>query len=505
LIVAYSSAPQSGMAPEPTGPEETDMQATPMRRSAAALLPALALWTAACSTNPATGGTQLSLISEAQEIEMGREADAAIVAQMGLYPDEALQRYVHQLGTRLAATSERPNLPWTFRVIDDHAVNAFALPGGFIYVTRGIMANLESEAQLATVLGHEIGHVTARHSVEQLSRQQLAQLGLGIGAILRPDLAGVIDLAGTGLGLLFLKYGRDDERQSDELGVRYMTRANFDPRVSPQVFVMLERASQVEGAGRVPEWLSTHPDPGNRAQHLTQLVSDLQAQGTNLSSFTVNAEEYVQRLDGLTFGPNPREGFFRDGVFWHPDLRFRITFPGGWQTQNTKQAVLAMSPQQDALMQLTLAQGSAAQAAQTFASQQGVQTSGVQRGDVNGLPAAALEFAANTQSGTVQGRAAWIEYGGNVYQIIGYGTQQRWGANQGAVVQSIQSFARVTDQSILSVQPLTLDVVRADRATSFQQFAQQNAGPIEVERLLLLNQAQPTDQIRAGELVKRVR
>jgi predicted Zn-dependent protease len=481
------------------------MRATPIGRAVTALFPVLALSAAACSTNPATGGTQLSLISESQEIEMGREADAAIVAQMGLYPDEALQRYVHQLGTRLAATSERPNLPWTFRVIDDHAVNAFALPGGFIYVTRGIMANLESEAQLATVLGHEIGHVTARHSVEQLSRQQLAQLGLGLGAILRPDLAGVIDLAGSGLGLLFLKYGRDDERQSDELGVRYMVRANFDPRPSPQVFQMLERASALEGAGRVPEWLSTHPDPGNRAEHLTQLVADLQAQGQDLSTLTVNADEYVQRLDGLTFGPNPREGFFRDGVFYHPDLRFRITFPGGWQTQNTKQAVLAMNPQQDAIMQLTLAQGSAAQAAQAFASQQGVQSTQIQRGDVNGMPAAALQFAANTQGGTVQGRAAWIEYGGNVYQLIGYGTQQRWSANEPAVVQSIQSFARVTDSSILNVQPLTLDVVRADRAMTFQQFAQQNAGEIGAERLLLLNQAQPNDAIRAGELVKRVR
>jgi predicted Zn-dependent protease len=466
----------------------------------AGLLPVLAL-TAGCATNPATGERQISLIGEQQEIAMGREADAAIVAQLGLYDDDALQRYVQQLGGQLAAASERPDLPWTFRVVDDPTVNAFALPGGFIYVTRGIMAYLGSEAQLASVLGHEIGHVTARHSVEQMSRAQLAQIGLAVGTIIRPDLAGVFDLAGTGLQLLFLSYGRDDERQSDDLGVRYMTRANYDPREAPLVFDMLERVSAAEGAGRVPEWLSTHPDPGNRRDRLNEAIA---ASGQSYANAIVDRNDYLQRLDGIVYGPNPREGFFRGTEFLHPDLRFRFTFPQGWQTQNQKQAVLAGSPRQDAIMQITLAQGSAQSAAQAFLSQQGLQAGAAQSGNINGLRAVAAPFAAQTESGVIEGRAAWIEYDGNVYQVLGYGTQQSWRGNEAAVVNSIQSFARLTDSSALNVQPLRLDLVTANQSLPLEQFAQRNAGPVDAQRVLLLNQTTTGPTVERGALVKTV-
>ena len=164
--------------------------------------------------NPATGERQLTLIGEAQEIQMGREADQEISASLGLYADEAAQRYVSALGQELAAKSERPDLPWSFKVVDDPIVNAFALPGGFIYVTRGIMAHLSSEAELVAVLGHEIGHVTGRHSVERLSKAQLANVGLGVGMIVSPRFRQFGDLAQMGMGLLFLKYSRDDEREA---------------------------------------------------------------------------------------------------------------------------------------------------------------------------------------------------------------------------------------------------------------------------------------------------
>src|SRR5439155_757503 len=180
--------------------------------------------TAACATNPATGAKQLSLVSESQEIQMGREYDREVTASIGLYPDSALQRYEQQFGSRLAATSERPGLPWSFHVVDDPVVNAFALPGGFIYVTRGILAHLNSEAELAGVVGHEIGHVTARHIASRMTKQQLAQVGLVVGSIASPQLERYAGLASSALNVLFLKYSRDDESQADHLGLRYMRR-----------------------------------------------------------------------------------------------------------------------------------------------------------------------------------------------------------------------------------------------------------------------------------------
>src|SRR6266540_3889933 len=229
----------------------------------------------ACARNPATGARQLSLISESREIQMGREYDQEVRSSLGLYPDSALQRYVQELGARLAARSERPNLPWTFHVVDDPVVNAFALPGGFIFVTRGILGHLRSEAQLAAVVGHEIGHVTARHTVNQLSKQQLAQVGLTVGSIVSPEFERFGGLASAALGVLFLKYSRDHESQADELGLRYMRRGGYDPREMPDVFTLLDRVSQGAGGGRVPEWLATHPAPANRRERIVQEIAGL--------------------------------------------------------------------------------------------------------------------------------------------------------------------------------------------------------------------------------------
>jgi predicted Zn-dependent protease len=246
-----------------------------LRRRLARVLAAgsLAVGVTTCATNPATGGRMLSLISESQEIAMGREADASIVAQMGLVPDTALQRYVSDLGLRLARASERPSLPWTFRVVDDPIINAFALPGGYIYVSRGILAHFNSEAELASVLGHEIGHVTARHSVQQLSKQQLAQIGVGVAQIAAPRLGDFLGVAVAGLELLFLKFSRDDENQADQLGLRYMRRGGYDSREMVKVYVMLERVSGASGGGRIPDWQSTHPNPADRQQRINAAVA----------------------------------------------------------------------------------------------------------------------------------------------------------------------------------------------------------------------------------------
>src|SRR5436309_623820 len=306
-----------------------------MTHSRFPLVALVAVVVVGCAVNPATGARQLMLISESQEIAMGRDYDQQVTASIGLYADTAWQHWIQQFGARLAASSERPNLPWTFRVVDDPVVNAFALPGGYIYVTRGILAHLNSEAELAGVVGHEIGHVTARHSVSRMTKQQLAQLGLAVGAIASPDVGRYAGLASQALGVLFLKYSRDDESQADELGLRYLRRASYDAREMPHVFEMLARVSQAQGGGRVPEWLATHPNQENRRGRIEQ---DIAAGPQAFSGTVVNRDSYLQRLSGLVFGTNPREGYFKGAEFFHPELRFRITFPDGWKTSNAKEA-----------------------------------------------------------------------------------------------------------------------------------------------------------------------
>ncbi|MGH9893221.1 MAG: M48 family metalloprotease, partial [bacterium] len=283
-----------------------------------------------CARNPVTGKSELSLVSESQEIQMGQQAAKEVAQTIGFYKDPAVSAYVADIGKRMAAESERPNLPWEFNVVDDAAVNAFAIPGGFIYVTRGLMGAINSEAELASVLGHEIGHVTHRHSVQQISKAQLAQLGLGIGSIISSDIAKFGQLAGVGLNLLFLKYGRDAENQADQSGLRYALQQNYDVREMPKVFETLSRMSQAGGGGRLPEWLSTHPDPESRIERTQKMLDTIQIP----SRAIVDREDYLRHVQGMTFGEDPRQGYFEGSRFYHPEMRFQLTFPGDWKRQN---------------------------------------------------------------------------------------------------------------------------------------------------------------------------
>src|SRR5256712_4579176 len=391
------------------------------RRWAARLAMLAGVGAGGCAVNPATGSRQLMLISESQEIAMGRDYDKQVAASIGLDPDSGLQRYMQQCGARRAPASERPNLPWSFRVVDDPVVNAFALPGGFIYVTRGILAHLNSEAELAGVVGHEIGHVPARHSASQMTKQQLAQVGLVVGSIASSEFGRYAGLASQALGVLFLKYSRDNERQADDLGLRYMRRVNYDPREMPHVFEMLARVSQAQGGGRVPEWLATHPDPENRRGPIAQEIAALPQ---NFSGTAVNRDEYLRRLDGLVFGNNPREGYFKDNHFFHPELRFHLTFPDGWTTSNGKQSVVAVSPAKNAAVELSVAKERTVDAAASaFLTQRGFTSGYPARTSVGGGPAVSAAFAAATENGTLRGTALFLEHGGAVYRLGGCATE----------------------------------------------------------------------------------
>lgn len=468
-------------------------------RFAALMLIAGAL--AGCARNPATGHNELMLVSESQEIQMGQQYDSQVVATIGLYPDPALQSYVQALGTRLAATSERPKLPWTFRVVDDPAVNAFAVPGGFVYVTRGILAHVTNEAQLATVIGHEIGHVTARHTAAEMSKEQLATLGLVVGSLASQRIAQYAGAASQALSVLFLKFSRDNENQADELGVRYSSRANFDSREMANVMRLLDKLTN-ESGGRLPEWLSTHPNPGNRLEHINAMVSKMQ---TDFTGATVNREGYERRLDGIMFGMNPREGFFKGNVFYQPDLRFSLSFPNGWQVLNSKQAVAAQSPQQDAIIELTISQGSSAdQAARAFLSTEGIQAGTLTRGNVHGLNASTAPFAATTEGGTLRGSAVFVEYSNRVYRLLAYSPESRWSNYQSVAQQTLTSFGPVNDPAILNVQPQHLTVFTLDRRTTIAELVRQRPSPAPAATLALINQVEENTPLESGRVVKWV-
>ncbi|MGE5091821.1 MAG: M48 family metalloprotease [Bacillota bacterium] len=457
---------------------------------------------AGCATNPVTGKSQLSLISESQEIQMGREAAQQTLQQIGEVKDPGLQAYVSRIGKELAARTERPQLPWEFHVVDDASVNAFALPGGFIFVTRGLMTYMNNEAELATVLGHEIGHVTNRHSVSQISKAQVAQLGLGIGSILSPTVAKYGQLAGAGLSILFLQYSRDAENEADLAGFRYALNDNYDVRQMSNVFQTLDRLDAATGGqGKLPNWLSTHPAPANRIANTQARLDTLHK---SLANARVNRDGYLQQINGLVFGEDPRQGFFRNGVFLHPDLRFQLTFPSDWKTQNTAQAVIAASPNQDAVIQLTLGQGSPSAAAQQFFSQQGVQSNNVSNTTINGLPAVAGYFQAQTDQGVVAGLVTFISYGNATYQILGYTPAAGMSQYDAVFRRTMGSFGPLTDQSALNVQPAKVELVRVPSAMTVQEFNSRYPSSIPIAQVAIINEAGADGRLTAGQMAKRV-
>jgi predicted Zn-dependent protease len=470
---------------------------TGIRMMTAAAMMVVAL--SACATNPATGGRMLSLVSESQEIAMGQEAKLAIPAAYGLYDDEDLQAYVDSVGQALAAVSERPDLPWSFQVVDDPVINAFALPGGPIFLARGIMVHFNSEAEMASVLGHELGHITARHIVEALSRQQLVGGLLGAGMILAPGIRPFGDVIGGAAGLMFLKYGRDDESQSDLLGHRYMTRLGYDPDSAVEMFKILERQREASGSS-IPEWQSSHPDPGDRV-----VAAEARAEADGHPGGIVRRAEYLRRIDGMIYGADPMQGYFHEDRFLHPELRFQMDFPAGWNRQNSPAAVTTVSPGEDAMIQLTLAQDlTPRQAADQFFRQEGVTSTGSGARTINGLSAVMGGFRAATRSGTLEGLVLWVRHADLTYQLIGYTSSSRFGQYSPEFERTMESFARLTEDRWIDVEPKRIDIVEVPTGMTVERFHDRFQSTISFEALLLLNGWSAGQRLEGGSLAKRV-
>lgn len=470
---------------------------------------------AACATNPVTGDRELALMTEGRELSIGRDADEQIREQMGVYDSPALQAYVEDLGHRLAALSHRPNLPWQFAIVDSPAVNAFALPGGYIYLTRGILAYLGDEAELAGVLGHEIGHVTARHSVQAYSRAAGAQIGLVLGQILVPPMRanpygapGWVDAAASGLGVLFLRFGRDDELQADRLGAEYAAAGGWHPQGVAGMLATLGRIGEASDRRGVPNWLSTHPEPASRVADVEPIVAALLRAG-DPGALRVDRAGYLDRIVGLRFGDNPEDGIARANEFLHPELRFGLQFPAGWEIRNSAAVVAARPPGQDAYMVLRLVEDAGDADLHALAERdmgrEGLVAPG-SRTTINGLDAYLGSYQRDLDEvGRAHARIAYIRHARRVYVLAAVVPVREWARVERDVDRSIRSFRPLTAEEADGIVPNEIALHVAGPGDTWERIARvAGAGTVEAATLAIMNGYATDEPPPPGERLKIV-
>lgn len=475
-----------------------------VRPGFAAALICLVGFLEACAVNPATGERELTFVSEAQEIQMGRQADPAATAQFGgLYPDEELQAYVSGLGMAIAQVSERPDLPWSFKLVDHELINAFALPGGYIYITRGILANMNSEAELAGVLAHEVGHVTARHAAQRITQQQLGMITLIGGALISETVRSNSEAFMQAFQLLSLQYSRADEAQADELGYRYMLRTEHDPHGMSDVMRMLQSTSPSAEEMGVPGWMLSHPEPGDRVTANERRISRSQ---TDFSDYRVGRDDFLRRLEGMVFGEDPRQGYFIGQRFIQPQLDLELSFPADWATQNSPQSVQAGAPERDAVMQLSLADAASPSAALSgFLQQPGLTIQQSDRQQLNGLDVAWAEFSVSPESAQpVRGYVFFAEKDEIVYQILGYALAARWDRYGPVLAESIMSFQPLRNAQYREASPHRINLVRLPSAMTAREFLARYPSSVDDEAVLLANQVSADQNLEQGRLMKQI-
>ena len=459
-----------------------------------------------CAKNPVTGKRDLMLLSEGQEIAMGQQSDPEIIQFFGLYDDKNLQKFIEEKGQQMAAVSHRKNLKYEFKIVDSPVVNAFAVPGGFVYFTRGIMAHFNNEAEFAGVLGHEIGHITARHSAKQYSNAMLAQIGLVAGTVLSPEFAQFADVAQQGVGLLFLKFGRDAETQSDKLGVEYSTKINYDAQEMAGFFQTLDRLQGQSGGEEVPDFLSTHPNPADREAKVAKLADDWKRK-TKSTSLKVNRNSYLKMIDGIVYGEDPKQGFIEQNVFYHPVLKFQFDIPQQWAVQNTPQQVQMASSDNKAMMVLTLAPaGSLEAAADAILKNYQLTLIESKKGSVNGQSMIAM--IADQVSGeqqTLRTLIYIIQNGKNNYALIGVTSPSLFDSYVRTFTASMESFKTLTDQGKINKQPERIRIKTVQQNSTLAQ-ALKNLGTSDkrMDELSILNGMSLTDKVDKGMLIKTI-
>ncbi len=467
----------------------------------------------ACTVNPATGRREILIVSPAEEQASGREAAAQVEREIGLLEDAGLEEYVAAIGARLAEHSPRQDVEYRFAIVEMPEVNAFALPGGYVYVSRGLLALANSEDELANVLAHEVAHVAARHHAQRQTRAAGVGAVSVLGAILAGALGGseaadaaaqIGQVAGSGL---IASYSRDQERESDRIGQRIAAQAGWDPTAMAEFLRSLEAETRLQrGETRQPGFLDTHPSTPERASAAAGLAHGLPA--WEARPIASSRADFLARLEGLQLGQDPAEGVFRDAVFLHPTLDFHIRFPSDWTTRNARDSVGAVAPEGGALNRLAAQEkGSDPRgAAERFAAEERVKL--IEPGPlrIGSLRAYHAQVEAAGQGGQPMGvDLTWVAHGGLVYRIDGLAAGSDFSRYSELFRRTARSFRPLTPRERASITRRLLHVVTAREGETLEALSHRTGNVWSLSATSAMNAIHETERLRAGQRVKIAR
>lgn len=461
---------------------------------------------AGCTMNPATGENQFAaLMSPQQESTVGAQEHEKILQQFGgTLKDTQITSYVERVGQRVAKDTERPDVQYKFFVLDTATVNAFALPGGYVYVTRGILALANTEAQLASVLAHEVAHVTARHSAERYSHGVVTSLGAAIlSAAL--DNSTASQAASIGSELYITSYSRKQESQADTLGIRYLDRAGYSPAAMAEFLNNLARftAFEAQESGRANAgagYFSTHPQTEDRAAEAIQVAANTSGNATEMGR-----ETYLKTVDGLTFGDSADQGLIRGNTFWHPQMNFTFTVPEGYAIANNPTEIVAKDKASGTVILFDSASSNSTPAA--YLAQEwmkGQPVSKIETIDINGKTAATAEFAATINKAPVTVRLVAVQWSNGT--IFRFQMAVPKGANA-SVVEGLKnttySLRNMTSAEKQSIRPYRLKIVTAGAGDSVTSMSRnQPYKTLNEQRFRALNGLNPADNVEVGKQYK---
>lgn len=466
-----------------------------------------------CATNPVTGEQDLVLLSEDEETELGRNSHKEIMKSYNAYQNPDLLNYVTELGEKLAAVSHRNELIYHFTVLDSPQVNAFAIPGGYVYVTRGMLAYLGSEAELCGVLGHELGHITARHGVKQYSKNQVSGILTTVFGILvgNRQLANLSQIASTAI---LRGFGREAELEADRVGAEYIAKLGYDPYALQKVIGVLKNQEEFDKVlakeeNREPYAyhgvFATHPDNDKRLQEVINAAKV----NINPKKLDENKEKYLDIISGIPFGPGEGQGSARGSSFYHTELDFKIEFPKGWKIENLPTSVLGTSKDREVLIELTMRDLNRKISARELIERL------YQKDFEDGKEISVSEYkgyAATVELDTSFGQAhkcrVAILYKNKkeAFQIIATSkSESDFSKNINLFDKTISSLRKLKPNEIEMGSPRRIIIYKAKKGDTFYKLSKETAFSTHAEnRLRVINNMYPTGEPVPGSLIKLV-